>query len=138
MTPVRNASERPSGFAVLDWVRVLGGARHALIDHGLLHGQLVGIELEQEKRRLVHVLLLALVGVAALTCTLLCVGLLVLAITWDTPYRVPALFAMLLTYASATFAMWLSLRSAVDAGGQGFSASFEELAADAALLRNPK
>lgn len=135
MTTARTSSTRTPAFAVLDWVRVLGGARHALIDHGLLHGQLVGIELEQEKRRLVRVLLLAVVGVSALTCTLLCVGALVLALTWYTPYRVLALLAMLMAYGGSTFAMWMSIRSAVNEGGQGFSASIEELAADAALLR---
>lgn len=138
MTPVNRPFTRSAGFAVFDWMRVLGGARHALIDHGLLHGQLVGVELEQEKRRLVRVLLLALVGVSALTCTLLCVGALVLAVSWDTPYRVPALLALLMAYGGSTFAMWMGIRSAVDEGGHGFSASFEELAADAALLRNAK
>lgn len=123
---------------MLDWIRVVGQARHSLLEHGLLHGELVGVEMEQEKLRLVRVLLFAIAGLSALTCTLLWIGVLVLATTWDTTYRIPAVVAMGLVYGGATFAIWRRLRSAASATGQGFVASFEELAADAALLRTPK
>lgn len=129
---------RSAGFAMLDWIRILGEARHSLLEHGLLHGELVGIELEQAKLRLVRVLLFALAGLSALTCTLLWIGVLVLAASWDTAYRVPAMVAMLLVYGITTFALWRGLRSAIAGSGKGFAASFEELAADAALLRTPK
>lgn len=138
MTPLRSRIEPFPGFALLDWIAALGGARHSLIEHGRLHGQLAGVELEQEKRRLFRMLLIVLAGFCALTCTLLCAGVLVLAITWDTAYRVPAIIATMLAYAGATFAMWVTFRSATAAGERAFAASLEELAADAALLRTSK
>lgn len=136
MTSGRMPGDGAPAVAFLTWLRVLVQARHDLISHGQLHAQLAGIELELQKRRLLRLMLLALIGWSTLTCTMLGTAALVVGSSWDSPYRLLAMLSMPLIFGGATCAIWRAARSTLRDGAKSFAASLEELAADAALLRN--
>lgn len=119
----------------LDAARTLQAAGAALLTQAQLHGQLVDIEWQEEKHRLLRMLAITLLGFGCLLCTLLFAGGLALAATWETPYRVPTLAALVILFGSGTVAAWRRLQAQAALGRQSFAASREELAADIALLK---
>lgn len=124
-----------AGVDPLDVVRIVRLAGGALFDQARLHGQLAGIEWQENKNRLLKMVAAALLGFACLLCALLFAGGLALAATWETAYRVPALAALVITFSCGAFAAWHRFQAWSALADQSFAASREELAADAALLR---
>jgi uncharacterized membrane protein YqjE len=119
---------------LLNAARILHAAGGPLFAQALLHAELAGVEWREEKNRLARMLAIALLGFACLLCTLLFGGALALAATWETPYRIPTLAALVILSGSGTFAGWRTFQAHAALGNQSFAASREELAADAALL----
>lgn len=126
----------PSTTTPLDVVRLLRSGGRALLAQALLHGQLARIEWQEEKKRLLRMLAFTLLGFACLLCALLFAGGLLLAVAWDTAWRLPALAGLVLLYGAATALAWRRFRRLADLGDRAFAGLREELAADAALLRN--
>ena len=116
-------------------VRVLRSAGSALFAQALLHGQLAHIEWEEEKNRLLKMLVIALLGFACFLGALLFTGALVLAATWETAYRIHAVACLVLVYGFGTAVAWWRFQVWAALGDQAFAASREELAADAVLLK---
>lgn len=123
------------GVDPLDVVRVVRLAGGALFDQARLHGQLAGIEWQEDKSRLLKMVAAALLGFASLLCALLFTGGLALAATWETAYRFPTLAALAIAFGCGAFAAWHRFQAWSALGRRSFAASREELAADAALLR---
>lgn len=119
----------------LDAVKVLHAASAALLSQGALHGKLAGLDLQEEKNRVVKMLVALLLGIALGSCALLFAGALVVVATWDTGYRVAAVAAFALAAAAGAIFAWRWLHALSRAGDRSFAASREEFAADAALLR---
>jgi uncharacterized membrane protein YqjE len=130
------AAADPAGVNLLDAVRILRSAGGALSVQALLHGQLARIELEEEKNRLLKMLAATLLGFACLLCVLLFAGALVLAATWETRFRIEACAGLVILYGIGTAAAWRYFQDWSAQSNQTFAASREELAADAALLKN--
>lgn len=122
----------------LDVYRLLRRAGGALLTQAALHGELARVEWAQEKSRLLKMLGVALLGLAALFCTLLFAGLLVLAASWDTAYRSAGVAAVTILYGLATFFAWQRFKLLAALGDLSFAATREELAADMALLRSER
>jgi uncharacterized membrane protein YqjE len=114
---------------------MLQDAGGAMFIQALLHGQLAAIEWEEERRRLLKMLAIGLIGFACLLCAVLFMGGLAISVTWDTGYRAHALAALVLLFTFGTAVAWWRLEKRSAAGGQAFAASREELAADAAMLK---
>lgn len=125
----------PAGFDPLDALRILRSAGGALYTQTLLHGELARIELEEEKGRLLRMLLAALLGFACLLCLMLFAGALALAATWETAYRLHAVTCLVLLYGLGTAAAWRRFQVLSMQSDRSFAASREELAEDAALLK---
>ena len=117
----------------LNRLRRAGGA---LLTQASLHGQLARIEWQQEKQRLGALLFTLILGTASLLCVMLFSGLLVLVLSWATPYRVVALVAVIIVYTIATLLAWRKLCALVALGADSFPATREELASDLAELRS--
>ncbi len=122
--------------SVLDVVRMLRAAGAVLVSQAGLHGQLLQLEWEAEKSRIIGMLVAVAVIVIGLFCALLTLGALVLVFTWDTRYRIPATIAVLLAYAGTAAFAWYRLRVLSARGRDAFSASREELSADLELLKS--
>lgn len=119
----------------LDTIRRLRSAGGAMLAQVLLHTELARIEWEEEKRRLLKMLGVTLLGFACLQCGLLFAGALVLAAAWDTSYRLPALALLVISCSIAVAIAWRRFRALSAQEGQAFANSREQLARDVALLK---
>jgi uncharacterized membrane protein YqjE len=117
-------------------IRLLHSAGGALLDQLALHGQLAQVEWVEEKDRLLKMLVRAVLGLACLLCVMLSVGGLVLALCWETVYRIPAAAALVSLYGLGAGFAWRSFSALSELSGQSFAATRVELAADLALLRS--
>jgi uncharacterized membrane protein YqjE len=110
-------------------------ARFRAVQAGL-HGQLLRVEWAQEKSRLLKLVMATLLGVVCLLGLLTTLGVLVLAIFWDTPYRIPAVLALVAVCGLGMAVAWRRIRAQAALGGNSFAALRSELAADLELLRS--
>src|SRR5579862_5156150 len=82
---------RPDSPAIdaIGAIRLLQSAGGALLDQLILHGELARVEWVEEKNRLLQMLVGAILGFACLLCIMLSAGGLLLALCWETAYRIP-------------------------------------------------
>jgi uncharacterized membrane protein YqjE len=120
----------------LDVVRILRSAGSALATQAGLHGRLARVEWEAEKKRIASLLVAALIAFIGVLCALLTAGALVLAYSWDTPYRAPAAIGLILFYAACAGFAWWRFRALSARSREAFAGTREELAADLALIRS--
>lgn len=124
-----------AGINPLDAIRVLRTAGSALLTQAGLHGQLVRVEWEAEKHRIVGMAVAALIAFASLLCTLLMAGALALALSWDTRFRIPVAIALVVVYAAILSLAWHRFKALSAQSLDSFAGTREELAADLALIR---
>ena len=117
-------------------IRVLRSAGGALFDQLALHGQLAQVEWIEERNRLVKMLVGALLGFAFFLCLMLSVGALLLALYWETAYRLAAVAAVVGLYGLGAGWAWRRLIALSALSGQSFASTRVELAADLALIRS--
>jgi uncharacterized membrane protein YqjE len=117
-------------------IRTLRSAGGALIDQVALHGQLAQVEWGEEKNRLLRMLAGAALGFACLLCVMLSLGVLALALCWETVYRIPSAAVLVALYGLGIGFAWRRFAALSALGGQSFAATRVELAADLALLRS--
>ncbi len=117
---------------VLHLLRSAGGG---LLAQLALYGQLFNVEWALEKRRLFRTVVTGMLAFALLLCLLSLVVVLVLALSWDTPYRIPAVIALVLATTSALAIVWRHFMMLQLQGQQAFIAIRQELADDLALLK---
>ncbi len=108
----------------------------ALLEHVATRGELLAVEIAEEKQRLVQALVAAGILVVGAIMTLVFLGVLVLVLAWDTSYRnwvavlIPIVF---LAVAGGSF-FWL--KSLVSRKTVLFRDSLRELRQDAQQLRS--
>ncbi len=123
----------PGAFESLRILRVAGSA---LLVQASLHAQLAHLEWTEEKRRLLRLLIITLLGFAALLCLVMGTTALLLAVAWDTAFRIPVALALTGTYGLAAGLAWRRFKRLIRLGEDSFSATRQELSADLALLRS--
>lgn len=121
---------------LMNAIRILRSAGGTLFAQAALYGQLARVEWAEEKSRLVKMLVIALLGFACLLCAMLFTGALVLACSWETAYRIPAVMALIAAYGIGTSIAWHRLQILSALGDQAFAATREELAADIELIKS--
>jgi uncharacterized membrane protein YqjE len=128
----------PEGASInpLKVLRVLRSAGSALFAQAALHGQLARVEWAEEKSRLLRMAAIGLLGFACLLCVMLFAGVLVLAISWESVYRIPALMAVIAVYALGVGVAWHHLQALAALGEHAFAATREEIAADLDMLKS--
>jgi uncharacterized membrane protein YqjE len=110
-------------------------AGRALLAQAALHADLLGEAWREEKDRLRGLAMALLLGFACFLCALLAVGVLLLALYWDTPMRIPAIASLLVLYGLGVAIAWRSLLGQSRRKNEALAASRDELAADLQLLR---
>lgn len=108
----------------------------ALLAQGTLHMQLLQVEWALEKLRYRRILCLLLIGVPMLICGLLGAGLLVMLLSWDTPFKIAAACLLVLGYSTGALLAFYRLQKETASGISAFADSRREVAADIALLRD--
>ena len=120
----------------LDVIRLVRSAGSALTAQAALHGQLARVEWEEEKCRLQQIATMMLIGFACALCMMIFLGVLVLALSWDTAYRIHACIGILVVYGIAIAIVINRLKALFARSRYAFSATREELAADIALIKS--
>lgn len=126
----------PPDFNPLDAIRIVRSAGGALLTQASLHAQLVQVEWAEEKQRVLTMYWVSQLGFAGLLCVLLFAGVLVLVISWPTPYRIASVIVLIAAYAAGTALAWRRFQALVAQGDQSFAATRAEFAADLALLKS--
>lgn len=120
---------------LLNAIRTLRSAGGALFAQAALLGQLAQVEWAEEKARLLTMMVFALLGFAALLCLMIFAGVLVLACSWETAFRLPVAMILLALYGFITGLAWRRLHALAALGGHSFAATRAEFSADMALLK---
>jgi uncharacterized membrane protein YqjE len=123
----------------VDPVRVLRQLRDAgapLAEHARAYALLFGLELREEATRLQRVVFAGLLMGASLACLLLTLGLLSIAASWDTQWRVPVAVAVIVVYGLAAAFASRRQSTLVAQAPRAFAATRAELAADVASWRS--
>ncbi len=117
-------------------LRILGSASGPMLAQASLHSELARVEWAEEKSRLLRLAVAAALGSAFLLCVMLFAGVLVIAVSWDSVYRVAAIVAVIVVYAiSAGIALHKLLQLSAQ-GEQAFAATREEISADLEMLKS--
>lgn len=98
--------------------------------------ELIGIELAEEKERLIGVLFLGLAAMMLAMLALIALTALIAIAFWDT-YRWQALACIVAVYAIAAIVCALKARRGLHAAPLVFQATLEEFEKDRDALRNP-
>lgn len=120
---------------LLDAVRLLRTGGRALATHVALHGRLARIEWQEEQRYLLLLVLNAVAGFACLLSLMLFAGVAVLAATWESDHRPAVAAGLALLSGAGVLAARSRVRVLAGRVHRAFEASRQELAADAALIK---
>lgn len=120
----------------LDAIRLLRSAGSALSAQAALHGQLIQVEWQEEKTRLLQMIAMMILAFVCGLCIFIFLGLLILAFGWDTPYRIHSLLAVIAIYGIGIGIAYYKIRQLAARSSQAFIATREELAADIALIKS--
>jgi uncharacterized membrane protein YqjE len=130
--PARKESTAAIALEAIRVVRAVGGDA---LEHAVLLGSLLQLEWEQELKRLKGLLIAAVIGgVSLFVLVLFAVGL-VLAVSWDTPYRVLAVLGLAALFAAGSWAAFRRVSTLSEQGKASFAATREQYAKDLALLK---
>jgi uncharacterized membrane protein YqjE len=116
-------------------IRLFRSGGNAIFGQASLYGELARVDWAEEKKRLTNMFVAGTAAFACLLSLLLFVGVLVLALSWDTTYRVPAVVAMIMLYATGLGVAWFRARALLASGEQAFAAMRGELAADFTFIK---
>jgi len=110
-----------------------GGA--LLVQTGL-HVELLRVEWQETRGRLLKMIAASLLGFACLLCLMLAFGALLLVLCWATPLRLPAIATLMALYGAGVVLAWRQFQVQFALNAEGFAATRAELSADLALLRS--
>lgn len=97
--------------------------------------ELVGIELQEEKRRVIELVALASVAMLFAVLALTVLTFTLIAAFWDTDYRMASLIGITLVYLAISAAFFACLRRKVSMAPGMFDTTLEELKKDAEWIK---
>ena len=124
-----NSAGGNDGF--LAHIRQLGGS---VLEHVAMRIELLSIEVQEEKARLVKLAMSAALVSALLMVSLVMVAILILAMYWDTPNRVPAALSLAGAFVVLTISGGFYLAAQLRRSTTLFASSARELRRDMAAL----
>lgn len=127
--------EAPS-LDILSLLRIFRSASHAIFAQANLHQQLVKVEWEEEKKRLSQLFITSLIGFSCFICLISFLGILVLALSWDTQYRVISILILCSFYGLGLYLAWNRFCKLVSSPEAFFSNTRNELAADFSMIKS--
>lgn len=113
-------------------VKALGrsavGALHTRLD-------LLSTELKEEQARITEVLVIAVLAMLCVFLAIVFAAFFLVAVFWDTPYRLWVIALIAAALAGAAAALWADFRRRITARPRPFEGTLEELRADIEHLR---
>ncbi len=132
--PGAAADGRASTSLFATW-RLLRASSDLFADHTAATFELLVLEWQEERARVLRLLFLTLVATVFVLLLIAFSGLFLLAMVWETPLRIPVAGALLVTFAAGAWLAWRRTGEINLSGSQPFAALREELAKDRALFR---
>ena len=126
-----NAAPATGTEGFLSHIRQLGVS---VLKHAAMRVELLSIEVQEEKARLVQLAISAALVSALLIISLVLMAIVVLACYWDTPDRVSAALVLAGTFGALTAVCGFYLAAQLRRSTTLFSTSASELRRDAAAL----
>ena len=123
-------------FNPISFVRLMRSAGGAIFAQASLHSKLASVEWAEEKTRLTNMAIAALSGFVFLLCFMIFIGVLVIAFTWDTQFRIAGVSVMAAIYAAGAFFAFQRFAKLAALRNQAFAATRKEIAADIALIKS--
>ena len=114
----------------------LGSALDTILSQTVLHGQLVWIELTEEKDRIFLQLAVMLLGFILLFCSLLSISALLMILSWETDWRIFTILALSAFYLVGALLALQQFRRVKALGEFAFADTRRELNTDVALMRS--
>ena len=130
------SSADSKNFNPISFVRLMRSAGGAIFAQASLHSQLARVEWAEEKTRLMNMAIAALSGFVFLLCFMIFIGVLVIAFTWETQFRIAGLSVMTAIYAAGAFFAFQRFTKLAALSNQAFAATRKEVAADIALIKS--
>jgi len=127
-----DAATSTSAFAT--W-RLLRASSDVFADHTAATFDLLLLEWQAERARVLQLLFLTLIAGACIFLLIGFAGLLLLAAVWETPLRIPAAAALMVLFAVVGWLSWRKSRSLDISGVQPFATLREELKKDRELFQ---
>ncbi len=132
---VSSDSSDDNRTSFMDAVRTLKSLGSTLNAQAGLYVQLAELEWKQEKERLLKMCVALVIALFSFLCAMLFLGILIMAIVWDTEYRIPVIAGLIGVYLlGIALAVWRFKVLALQ-GERAFASIKEELAADIALIK---
>ena len=131
-----NAGKDAGSMNPLQVLSVVRSASSALLAQAMLHAQLAQLEWEEEKQRLLKMLIFTLMGFACFLSLLIFIGAFVLTLSWDTQYRIPIFILLIICYLIALVWAGVKLHALAEQGSNSFAGTRAEIAADLALIKS--
>lgn len=123
------------GFDPARWLWVLDKAGPQLVTQLSLHGQLLYLEWQQEKRRLQRLMLCSVLSIGFGFLALLFAGFAVLYVNRNTEHFLAFIWALPALFSFVAISLFFITRRVGQKNQAAFSASRQEIMADIALLR---
>ncbi len=130
------ASTEASSTHQLSKLELLCSAANALFAQASLHTQLIHVEWEIEKKRLLAMLVFFILAVSCFLLTLLFGSLLAIILSWDTYYRIYSIIFVISFFLLTTLVSIFQLRKLSNRSCDSFSATRREIASDIALIKS--
>lgn len=121
---------------ILSLLRIFRSASHAIFAQASLHQQLAKVEWEEEKKRLSQLFITYLLGFACFICLITFLGILVLALSWDTQYRAISIMILCSFYGLGVYLAWNRFYRLAKSKDAFFSNTREEIAADFSMIKS--
>ncbi|GGY77765.1 hypothetical protein GCM10011613_22930 [Cellvibrio zantedeschiae] len=120
----------------LQLINLFSSAGSALSAQASLHAQLAQVEWEEEKQRLCQMAIFSVIAFAFFLCFLLVLSAFAIALSWDTPYRIPVFIVLILAHLCVVIWAGLRVKALAALSSNSFAATRAEIAADIALLKS--
>lgn len=121
---------------VMDILRTVKSFGNTLGAQAGLYSQLLQLELEQEKKRLMHTCILAAIVLMSFWCFMLFAGVLLLAFVWESQYRIATIGGLVALFLAVTLIAVWRIKVLHERSGQAFASIRQELAADIAVIKS--
>ena len=131
LSDVSTAAPASGTEGFLTHIRQLGVS---VLEHVAMRVELLSIEVQEEKARLVRLAMSAALVSALLIVSLVLVAILILAIYWDTPSRVPVALSMVGIFVALTVGSGFYVAAQLRRSTTLFATSAAELKFDAESL----
>lgn len=132
----RSSSANATGAGPLRTLKVLRLASSTLSEQAGLYAELVQLELEAQKVRYKRMMIFLVIAFFCLLGLLIFTGVFILALSWDTEYRIHSILLIMFIYLLGLIIFGLQAKKLATAGPPAFETLKQEICADINAIKS--